>query len=271
MGRRVRIVSRDNGRLNPGGSIVCPTRAAPCGPGRGGDIAGRKAGVIVYLKHSRNLREAFFTAAGEYPDGWQPGGKGKARKLNRREWNVAVRAVDGEADAYEIVGGIDMIERVVDHDAVADWHLIVSVRTWRGNSRRELDHQTAKDIGTNAQKYIRARRAYGEDAAFLRRFHDNHAVPDSEGNIGEQPADRPVFGVPVVTETPTDVKRREQEQAASRAEELDRQGIDRRTVTYQTDAWREIVRLNRQCGGDTRQLSREDAVKLGKLRELVGW
>jgi hypothetical protein len=98
--------------MNPRGSIVCPSR--PVDIGGGVMVSGRKPGIIVYTK----------------------AGSGRLmRKFERfcHQNGIDARPVQdvtdtGRPHAWECVGTLESLEALTEHEAVADWHLIVSVR-----------------------------------------------------------------------------------------------------------------------------------------------
>jgi hypothetical protein len=76
-------------------------------------ITGRKPGLIVYVK----------------------AGSGRLmREFDRfcQHWGIYRRpvqeAIDGRPDAWEVLGSVDALERLIAHPAVARWHYILSVK-----------------------------------------------------------------------------------------------------------------------------------------------
>jgi hypothetical protein len=96
-------------RGSPRGRIVCPTRPVPVG---GAIATGAKPGIIVYVKagSGRLMREF-------------------ARFCER--WGVHRRpAQEGygdRPDAWEVLGSVDALERLIGHPAILNWHYILNV------------------------------------------------------------------------------------------------------------------------------------------------
>jgi len=96
---------------SPRGRIVMPTRPVPIGGGV--VITGAKPGIIVYVKagSSRLMRE--FDRFCEH-------------------WGVFRRpvqeAIDGRPHAWEVLGTVDALERLIGHPCVVDWHYCLSVK-----------------------------------------------------------------------------------------------------------------------------------------------
>jgi hypothetical protein len=96
---------------NPRGRIVMPTRAVPIGSGV--VITGAKPGIIVYVR----------------------AGSGRLmREFDRfcQHWGIFRRPVqeciDGRPDAWEVLGSVDALERLIGHPAVIRWHYVMSVK-----------------------------------------------------------------------------------------------------------------------------------------------
>jgi hypothetical protein len=96
---------------NPRGSIVMPSR--PVHIGGGVVITGRKPGLIVYVKagSGRLMRE--FTRFCEH-------------------WGIQAfpvqEVIPGRPDAFECLGSVDALERLIAHPAVLRWHYVLNVR-----------------------------------------------------------------------------------------------------------------------------------------------
>jgi hypothetical protein len=95
----------------PRGRIVMPSR--PVHIGGGVVITGPKPGLIVYVRaqSGRLMREfhRFCAHNGIHPRPVQ-------------------EAVPGRPDAWECIGSIDALERLIGHPAVMRWHYILDVR-----------------------------------------------------------------------------------------------------------------------------------------------
>jgi hypothetical protein len=96
---------------NPRGRIVMPTR--PIHIGGGVVITGPKPGIVVYVR----------------------AGSGRLmREFERfcQHWGIFRRPVqeciDGRPDAWEVLGSVDALERLIGHPAVIRWHYILSVK-----------------------------------------------------------------------------------------------------------------------------------------------
>jgi hypothetical protein len=117
--------------FNPRGSIVMPAR--PVDIGNGTTATGRNPGVVVYTKagSGRLMRkfERFCLANG----------------IDARP--VQQLAEDGRPDAWECVGTLESLEALTEHEAVADWHLIVSVRVPLG-AAGSGEHKPRPSSGT---------------------------------------------------------------------------------------------------------------------------
>lgn len=95
----------------PRGRIVCPSR--PVHIGGGVVITGPKPGLIVYVR----------------------AGSGRLmREFHRfcQHWGVHPRPVQecvpGRPDAWECIGSVDALERLIAHPAVVRWHYILDVK-----------------------------------------------------------------------------------------------------------------------------------------------
>lgn len=95
----------------PRGRIVMPTRPVPIGGGV--VITGAKPGIVVYVRagSGRLMREfdRFCCHWGIY----------------RRP---AQEAYGDRPDAWEVLGSVDALERLIGHPAVVRWHYILSVK-----------------------------------------------------------------------------------------------------------------------------------------------
>jgi hypothetical protein len=96
---------------NPRGRIVMPTRPVPIGGGV--VITGAKPGIVVYVR----------------------AGSGRLMREFERfceHWGIFRRpvqaAVNGRPDAWEVLGSVDALERLIGHPAVVRWHYILSVK-----------------------------------------------------------------------------------------------------------------------------------------------
>jgi hypothetical protein len=96
---------------NPRGRIVMPTRAVPIGGGV--VITGAKPGIVVYIRaNSGRMRREFDRFCGHWG-------------IYRRP---VQEAIDGRPDAWEVLGSVDALERLIGHPAVVRWHYILSVK-----------------------------------------------------------------------------------------------------------------------------------------------
>jgi hypothetical protein len=92
------------------GRIVMPTRPVAIG---GAVATGAKPGLIVYVRS----------------------GSGRLmRKFHRfcAQWGIAARPVQevvtGEPDAWEVIGTVESLEALLEHDAVVRWHYIMAAK-----------------------------------------------------------------------------------------------------------------------------------------------
>jgi hypothetical protein len=96
---------------NPRGRIVMPTRPVPIGGGV--VVTGPKPGIVVYVR----------------------AGSGRLmREFDRfcQHWGIFRRpvqeAIDGRPDAWEVLGSVDALERLIGHPAIVRWHYVLSVK-----------------------------------------------------------------------------------------------------------------------------------------------
>jgi len=96
--------------FNPRGRIVCPTRPVPIGAAV---ATGAKPGLIVYVRagSGRLMREFTRFCA---------------------HWGIHARPVqeviDGRPDAFECIGTVDALERLIGHPAVTNHHYIMDAK-----------------------------------------------------------------------------------------------------------------------------------------------
>ena len=95
---------------NPRGRIVMPTRPVPIG---GALATGAKPGLIVYIRAgSGRLTREFH----RFCDHWG---------IHRRP---VQEFIDGRPSAWEVLGSVDALERLVGHPSVVDFHYILDVK-----------------------------------------------------------------------------------------------------------------------------------------------
>lgn len=137
--------------VSPRGSVVMPRRVLTFASGA--TASAKMPGVIVYVKAaSSRLHRQFIDACA---------------RLGVDAVERQCVGIDGRADAYECVGPLEKIERLLEHPAVADWHLIIGVRTYfTGAGAGEFT--AASEKREKAAKRIDCQRAAQRTAALER-------------------------------------------------------------------------------------------------------
>jgi hypothetical protein len=97
--------------MNPRGSIVMPSRPVQIG---NATTTGRNPGVIVYVRAGNGKQHREFTRYLAY--------------LGAHAFPVGDELADGRADAYEVIGTVETLERVIQNPYVREWHYIMNVR-----------------------------------------------------------------------------------------------------------------------------------------------
>ena len=129
---------------SPRGHIVCPKRAIPLG---GAYISGPWPGLVIYVRC----------------------GSGRLmRELTRFCSHVGIHlrpvqeVVDGRPDAFEAIGTVDALERLIGHPAILNWHYILSTPIPRGaQGSGEVSERVRKVI--NRQRLPKADRLAADE------------------------------------------------------------------------------------------------------------
>ena len=140
----------------PRGSIVMPTR--PVHIGGGVCITGPKPGLIVYVRagSGRHMREfhRFCSHHGIHPRPVQ-------------------ESIPGRPDAWECIGSVDALERLIAHPAVVRWHYILNVKPPVGG-------QGGGEVTDRVRQAIRRQRMPKPDRLALEETERRARLPQEE-------------------------------------------------------------------------------------------